>query len=448
MITVHVGLDDTDSPRKGCTTYVASLLIEKLHAMGISFVDHPNLVRLNPNVPWKTRGNGALCLRFTCDKSQVEEIREALIDTVEKNSDLEYSGTEPGIVIFFGDAIPEELATFAKHAIQGVVKMKDATKLVKLFRAEAVGFKSGRGIIGALAAIGETLDGDYTYELITYRTSVNRGTERRVDASSVFRMNEATQPFTFNNVDPETKRILITPRGPDPILYGIRGQTASVVVKAHAMVRCLEPVERWTLFRTNHGTDAHLRKVAAIKDVKVYSPAVVGGKVVKSPRTIPRRHIVFSISDATGQIDCAAYEPTGILRRKAAELIEGDVIEAFGGVRPAGRKRPVTINLEKFRVVDLAPNIVFRNPVCPKCGKRLKSMGIEKGFRCDKCGFRSSTIKKQTVEVPRGLQEILYVASLRSQRHLTKPLSRYGFENKGKPHRIMSHWFWVNDQLK
>ncbi|MCJ7699028.1 DNA-binding protein, partial [Candidatus Bathyarchaeota archaeon] len=61
---LHIGLDDTDSTRRGCTTYVAAVLVEELEKLGACFIDYPNLVRLNPNVPWKTRGNGALCLRI------------------------------------------------------------------------------------------------------------------------------------------------------------------------------------------------------------------------------------------------------------------------------------------------------------------------------------------------------------------------------------------------
>ncbi|MDH5495599.1 MAG: DNA-binding protein, partial [Candidatus Bathyarchaeota archaeon] len=63
MVVLHIGFDDTDSPRGGCTTYIAALLVEKLQKLGATFNDYPNLIRLNPNVPWKTRGNGALCLR-------------------------------------------------------------------------------------------------------------------------------------------------------------------------------------------------------------------------------------------------------------------------------------------------------------------------------------------------------------------------------------------------
>lgn len=444
MITMHVGIDDTDSPRIGCTTYVASLLVEKLKAFGVLFIDYPNLVRLNPNVPWKTRGNGAVCLRFQCEREQVEEIKESTVIVTEENSDLDYAGTEPGIVFFFGDTIPVELKAFAKQAIQGLVKMKNATELIKAVKAEAVGFKSGRGIIGALSSIGEILNGDHTYELIAYRTSSNRGTPRQLDATSVTKMNDGTRPKTFNNVDPETKRILITPHGPDPILYGIRGETASIVKRAHKMVRSLEPIERWTIFRTNHGTDAHLRRIASINDVRPFNSVILEGTVFRAPRIIPRRHVVFTVGDGNKQIDCAAYEPTGELRKIAKQLLQGDVIEAYGGVRPPSKKRPVTVNLEKIRTLRLVQKTISRNPLCQHCGKRMKSMGANKGFRCDKCGFRSSKLKKTIVTENRDIEKKLFVTSPRSQRHLTKPISRYGLEKSGRKKNMISNWFWSN----
>jgi tRNA(Ile2)-agmatinylcytidine synthase len=71
-------------------------------------------------------------------------------------------------------------------------------------------------------------------------------------------------------------------------------------------------------------------------------------------------------------------------------------------------------------------------------------MGAGKGFRCEKCGFRSSELKKLVVDEKRGVREGLYVTSPRSQRHLTKPLSRYGLEKSGQPKRMMMNWFWIN----
>ncbi|MFQ6064485.1 MAG: DUF1743 domain-containing protein [Candidatus Bathyarchaeia archaeon] len=439
MTRMHIGFDDTDSPRMGCTTYIAAILVEKLHKLGASFTDYPNLVRLNPNVPWKTRGNGALCLRIRCKKESVEEIKEAVIKEVEENADLGYKGTDPGVV-FFSNHVPEQITAFAKRTIQGVVKMNEALELIDKFDAEAVGFKEGRGIIGGLAAIGETLIGDHTYELIAYRTPENRGTLRRIEASSVVKINEKTSPLTFNNIDPETSRILITPRGPDPILYGIRGESSNAVKKAHRMVRSGEPIERWVIFRTNHGTDAHLRTVSSIADVKPFNPIVVRGVVAEEPEVITGGHTIFAIQDETGKVDCAAYEPTGTLQETARKLVRGDLVEAFGGVRPASSAHPMTINLEKLRILKLASKVVLHNPKCSQCGKRMTSMGLNKGFRCERCGWRSSKLEKVAVELKRNLHLGIHITSPRSQRHLTKPLCRYGREKSGTPRRMVGSW--------
>ncbi len=436
---MHIGFDDTDSPRMGCTTYIAALLVEKLHKLKASFVDYPNLIRLNPNVPWKTRGNGALCLRIMCPKDLVEKVMEIVVDTIEENADLEYAGTDPGAVFLLGE-VPEGIKAFAKKTIRGVVKMEEALRLLKEFRGEAVGFKLGRGIIGGLAAIGEILEGDHTFEIIAYRKPENRGTPRRVEAASVVEMDGKTAPLTFNNVDPETRRVLITPRGPDPILYGIRGEDAEAVKQGHELISSREEIERWVIFRTNHGTDAHLRKVESISEVQPFNPVVVRGFVDREPRVIPGSHVIFSVKDESGHVDCAAYEPTGPLRNVAKKLIVGDLVDAYGGVRSASSKHPMTVNLEKIRVLNLASKIVFRNPLCPQCGKRMKSMGKGKGFRCDKCGFRSSNLKKIALKGERSLKEGLYVTPPRSQRHLTKPLCRYGREKSEAFKGMVESW--------
>ncbi len=421
-VVIHVGIDDTDSLRMGCTTYVAALLTERLKGLGVELLDYPNLIRLNPNVPWKTRGNGATCLRVKADEALVDELVEETIDVVERNSDLENEGTDPGMVFFFGELVPEAIKDFAKQAIQGVVSLKQALKLIKAFKAEAVGFKRSRGIIGALASIGETLEGRHTYELIAYRTAENRGKPRMIDIDSVKEMDKRTYPETFNNVDPETGRVLITPRGPDPVLYGIRGMTPEAVERAHEMIKALEPVERWIIFRTNQGTDAHLRRVESVKELRPFHSIILKGVVTKGPRAIPRRHVVFTIGDGASEVDCAAYEQTGVLRRVAQDLIVGDIVEVYGGVKPASKKRPLTVNLEKLRIMKLASKLVLFNPTCPNCGKRMESAGLNKGFRCRKCSFYSIELKKIVMEEKRNVKEGLYVIPPRSQRHLSAPL--------------------------
>jgi tRNA(Ile2)-agmatinylcytidine synthase len=428
--TMHIGLDDTDSTRKGCTTYVAALLVEKLLKLGASFSDYPNLIRLNPNVPWKTRGNGALCLRIQHDEAVEDKIKETVTSTVEEQSDLQYRGTDPGIVFLGTTRIPREVQAFAKNTITGIVNLRDAVKLLRKFNGEALAFKNGRGIIGALAAVGETLQADHTYEIIAYRTPENHGSKRKVDEASIFEMDKATRPYTFNNVETEKKRIIITPRGPDPILFGIRGETPDIVKTAFQMVKVLEPVERWVIFRTNQGTDAHLKRVKELSQITPYIPVIAKGTVSTSPRMVRGRHVIFSIRDKNSEVDCAAYEPTGTLRATAKKLIVGDYLEVYGGVRAPSQNKPLTINLEKILLLRLAPQIVYRNPVCPTCSKRLKSMGINKGFRCDKCGTRYTELTKVEIRVKRELKKGLYITSTRSQRHLTKPHSRYGMEKR------------------
>jgi tRNA(Ile2)-agmatinylcytidine synthase len=427
---MHIGLDDTDSTRKGCTTYITALLVEKLVRLNVKFLGYPNLIRLNPNVPWKTRGNGALCLRIKYDAGLEDQIKEAAISLVEEHSDLSFRGTDPGVVFITKTEIPGELKAFAKNTITGIATLKEAMRLIKKFEGEALGFNTCRGIIGALAAVGETLEADHTYELIAYRIAENCGLKRKVDTASIFEMDKLTRPYTFNNVDLEKGRVVITPRGPDPILFGIRGETPEIVKKAFRIVKPLEPVERWVIFRTNQGTDAHLRRVAALNQIEPYNSVIVQGVVSRNPRLIPLRHVIFSIKDETGEVDCAAYEPTGALRKVARDLIIGDSIEAHGAVRKQSVGKRLTINLEKINILALAPKMVLQNPMCPKCGKRLKSMGKDKGFRCEKCGARFNDAEKVQTVRERRLKAGLYVTSTRSQRHLTKPLRRYGLEKR------------------
>ena len=427
---MHIGLDDTDSTKGGCTTYLAALLVERLQQFQVRFLDYPTLIRLNPNVPWKTRGNGALCLGFSYNPAFENQIKETAVALWEDNSAINEEGTDPGIVFFGGQEIPEEMTDFAKKAETCIVTLKEALALIKKFHAEALGFNSCRGIIGATAAIGETLRGDHTYEIIAYRAKENLGTKRRVDEQSIFEMDKQLAPYTFNNVDAETGRVIITPRGPDPILFGIRGESADVVKKAFGLVKSLEPIERWEIFRSNQGTDAHLTQVDFLNKLEPYSSVISKGVISQNPRIVPVRHVIFAIKDDSGEVDCAAYEPTGNLRKIARELIVGDQVEVYGAVRKPIAEKTFTLNLEKINILALQQKVRMENPFCSNCGKRLKSMGKNQGFRCEKCNGKFAHLTKKETAVPRTLETGLYVTSTRSQRHLTKPLRRYGLEKR------------------
>jgi len=150
-----------------------------------------------------------LCLRFEFENALESEIKKATIDLVEEHAHLESNGTDPGIVFFEGE-VPNELQVFAKKTETNIVTLIEATRLIRSLGAEALGYNTCRGIIGALAAIGEKLYSDHTYELIAYRKPENYGSKRRVDKESIFEMDRTTQPYTFNNVDFEKRRVIIT----------------------------------------------------------------------------------------------------------------------------------------------------------------------------------------------------------------------------------------------
>jgi len=59
---LHIGIDDTDSPKGMCTTFLSYKIVKFLEKEKIQFMDFPSLIRFNPNNPWKTRGNGAVRL--------------------------------------------------------------------------------------------------------------------------------------------------------------------------------------------------------------------------------------------------------------------------------------------------------------------------------------------------------------------------------------------------
>jgi len=305
------------------------------------------------------------------------------------------------------------------------VPVEEAELLIQKHCASAVGWKNRRGLIGSLAAIGGTLEGDHTYELLTYRTPENRGTPRRVDAESV-RSMDAALPRTFNSVDLESGHVLIAPRGPDPVLFGVRGEEAVDVLRARDLIRVDEPVERWVVFRTNQGTDAHLTRNFAISELKPYYPSIITGIVDEEPHTIEGGHVFFTLSDGSGKVDCAAYDPSGRFREVVSALSKGDRVRVAGGVRELPIR--LTLNMERLEILNLAEKLRLANPRCPSCGGPTESMGRGQGLRCKKCGYRGLELSRVEEEVQRGINPGLYLPPPRAERHLTKPLRRYGRE--------------------
>ena len=93
-----------------------------------------------------------------------------------------------------------------------------------------------------------------------------------------------------------------------------------------------------------------------------------------------------------------------------------------GGIRPASKSRPRTMNVEFVRVRGLKIVHEQRNPHCIKCHKNMKSKGSGQHYECIKCG--RSAISKETIRVARALHLGAYLPVVSAQRHLTRPAQR------------------------
>ena len=426
---LHIGFDDTDSLQGSCTTHLCTLFIKEIIGQ-VDFLDFPNLIRLNPNIPFKTRGNGAVAIRVKGEDKDLENIMELLLRKVETLSRVEDENTNPGVA-FVENKIPKEIFLHSQKAMWDVITIKEAEAIGKISNVSLFKYKNGRGIIGALGAIGNTLQGDFTYEHLSYRLPENFGTKRMIDEKSVIEADKAT-PMTFSNVDYDYKTIMITPRGADPVFSGIRGETVEDVRKAWSLIKPLEKIEMQMVFRTNQHTNHHFVKNFKINELKPHLSVIVDGEICKNPYYIEGSHLIFQIRDDTGKIDCAAYEPTKRFRGILKNLIVGDVITIFGGVRPASDNIPQTINIEKIKIRNLIEKYKVENPFCDDCNIRLKSAGKDKGYKCPKCSKRFRDVKPGKISLERKLETKEYLPPIIAHRHLTRPIERENRNNIGQ----------------
>lgn len=423
---IHIGIDDTDSARLGmCTTYLSAMIIEGLKKSGLKFgfYDFPNLVRLNPQVPNKTRGNGALAMHIFTEQGCTEEVFKIACNVVSEHAALEDDATHPGLVLACGMEVSHQVRAFYNRCLHRIVSKEEALNLARSEGMMVWGLKKGLGIIGAIAALGVDLTPDQTFELIAYRDQSEHGRFRDIDESLVLKVDQDVKD-TFFNYDYENHKVCIVPASPCPVYFGLRGETPSAVYEGYKILADgSEPFA--VLFRTNQHTDAHIEEVPDLASVKVRSSVAATGMVSREPKPIKGGHVIFRIQDRSGEIDCAAYEPTKQFREVVRRLIPGDKVRVYGSVRPADSKHGPTINVEKIQVL-FTVNARKENPVCPKCGSRLTSMGRKGGYKCRSkgCGFRDSRIEKTEFPLQRKIREGFHEPPPVAWRHLYKPLLR------------------------
>ncbi len=438
-MVLWIGVDDTDSLQGMCTTFLATEIVSDL-TRDYDMIGYPRLVRLNPNIPWKTRGNGAICLRFgkgvgrrtvigqvanrrirsfarARGPDDPANVRSRVARLVEKRSEFRDPSTNPGFCIL---PEPPRAALYWK-AVRRVVTKEEA---IRAIRAPGVlrEYKNGRGIIGALAATAWR-PRDRTYEVLCYRDVTRWGTPRVIEPASVKEMDRAF-PSTFNNYDYEYNHVVIAPHSPCPVLFGIRGDDATVLLAAMRRVRG-EPPASWLVFETNQGTDDH---VGASERLEPHTTVRVDRRVSGVPRDIRGGHVIVEMNG----LQATAYEPSKGFRSTVRALRPGDRVRVVGAVR----EEPRTLNIEKLRVDSVA--LVQRklaNPWCARCKRRAKSMGHGKGYRCPGCRARFPTDAATFVQVERNLKPGWYEPPVGSRRHLSKPLKRIGLE-WGNPDRV------------
>ncbi|MFQ5440226.1 MAG: DUF1743 domain-containing protein [Nitrosopumilaceae archaeon] len=437
--TLHIGFDDTDSPKGMCTTFLAFKIVDYLRKENSEFLDFPRLIRFNPNIPWKTRGNGAVSLKIKTKNPA--KIKNKIKTLVSKYSDTK-NGANPGLVFYENKEIPSSFAEFSEMALWQLIHRHQAKKFASENNLETFFIGNGQGLIGAIGAIGYQFI-DHTLELLSYRKSNKFGKERKLSSQSVKNMQVKTFPNTFNSFDEKKNKVLIMPHGPDPVFYGVRGEQVDSLLRA---TKILEPEEKLAghmIFKSNQGTNDHLKNTFTKSTLKPYASGIITGIVLCEPTMEKGGHVFFSIDCNGHELPCAAYKKTGITSI-ALGLIKGDKIHVGGGIRKASKTHPRILNLEFIDIIKLEKKIVKSNPKCKICKKSMKSKGQNQGYRCVKCGKNSKN--KTQYEIPRKIQKQLYIPEVSAHRHLSRPITRLGKINKKKRFNDSSSWFSVYEK--
>lgn len=409
-----VGIDDTDSPQAGCTSYTLTEVLCAARAIGLDLIGEPRLVRLNPNVPTKTRGNAALAARLghgsgsrrrqgTVDGSPLwsysrgrppsaREFASVVDDgwsAVERTAPIGTPGTDPVLVASRSRLRP---SLYRDAVCRWVPPERIATTLERAGATIRSGADAG-GVVGAAAAIAWP-GRRATWELIAYRPADRWGTERRVDAASVVAAQRRF-PQLFLCYDGRTRRLMVAPHTPCPILYGVRSRRRLGLTAAAAQIHA-EPAARWLIFRTNQGTGDHLRR-RAVRDLRPYDAARLAGVVLSEPERHAGGHVSWSLQDAAGDaVVCWAFEPTKTLPGIAGALRPGDRIEVWGGRGADAAFRVEGIDWRRRP----ASSRRHRAPRCERCGHRTRSIGRGRGFRCPACRARFAPESAETVPEP------------------------------------------------
>lgn len=429
---MFVAADDTDSLRGNCTTFLASEIIRAVTDEGWDLIGCPRLVRLNPAIPWKTRGNGALVMEFgkgIGEKTFIGEIsgkkihcyhekdgsepdvrflKDIIRPLVEKYHDPDYS--DPGILIT--ETRPD--IGFYRKGVTRVMERSEVDAEIGRIGADIMEWGCGRGLIGCTCGTA-WIPEDSTFELLTYRPPERWGTKREFDPSTIERA-EHEIASSFNSWDDRHAKVAMVPATPCPVMYGFRADDIEDLYRGFEMIKT-EKIERWLIFLTNQGTDDHIIMDPPKDEFIPDSSYAITGKVISAKR-IRGGHTFLDLDTDYGTVTAGIYAPAEEFRYLLNWLVPGDKVRVYGELR----REPRTLNIEKIQVLELAEKKVrLPNPKCPQCGKSMKSIGKDEGFRCRRCGTKAEAGYRT---VPRSVALGWYEPPAEARRHLSKPLKR------------------------
>ena len=423
-----LAVDDTDGKNGGCTTYVITRIISEI---GIDLIGFPRLVRLNPNIPYKTRGNAALAAVFGKgigtrikigefgkkpiysyenyeDIPDYEEYIDKAWKIVLENADTRDQKTNPGMIAV--NHKPDE-----SIYLETVRKVRTIESAMHYLRENGIPFrfeKNGRGLIGALAAASWN-PGRITYETIFYKYPHPDRIDKKLSLEIAGEIDRL--PGTFNNIDPENRHAAIFPSPETPVMMGIRSLNTDPIDRIHEIVssRYSMQYDGFITFQTNQATDEHyISNPREIEDMCSYSIMV---RVEDRPKKIHGGHGFFTCGYNGMHYSVAVFEPSKGMRSVLDDIFPGDVINLYASFKNG------TFNAEKIIVTSYARLFVRRNPKCEVCGRTSRNTGSGR-FKCISCGWTQKY--PQYDEIVRN-RPLSYEAPVASRRHLVAPLESH-----------------------
>ncbi len=424
---MFIAIDDTDSPGNMCTTFVLTEIIRK---SGFDVIGLPRLVRLNPTIPFKTRGNASLCVNlgrgtgkpkkigrilgndiFSFDSGEECVGGSSLLDLAEdvvlEYAELDEENTNPGIVV---SERPFEQDFYWK-TVRDISTIEDAEQFIRSNDGQFRKIKNGRGIIGSAAAISWPRL-SRTYELLFYDENLHRSIPRDLKFALSGKMDAISG--TFNNMDLKNRHPAIFPDQSTPVIMGIRSVKKEGFLENVLNVPEVSEIHasRYMLYETNQGTDDHIITDARI--VEDYHSYKIDGFMSSRPLPIAGSHYFAEMNAGERKIKVAAFEPTKEFRKIFSQLYPLDLVSVYGSVKNE------TLNVEKMEVKSLAKVFERSPPECPICHVMALNNGIG-DYRCPNCGSRLR--EPHYKEMERGIRPGRYDVPVSARRHLSRPFS-------------------------